>query len=395
MEEPPGVDGFEDLSLDRLRLRRSAKWATFPQDVLPAWVAELDFPLAPPIRDALRTAVELDDTGYAHRGRLAEAFAGFAARHFDWAVDPARISLVADVISGVAEVLRVFTGPDEAVVVNPPVYPPFFSIVREIGRRVVEAPLVLGPAGWDLDLGALEHAFAGGARAYLLCNPHNPTGRVFTRAQLEAVAGLASRYGVFVVSDEIHGLMMMPGASHVPYVALGDVAAARSVTLTGASKAWNIAGLKCALIVAGSDAMQADLVQRVPKHIPYHVGHFGVLASIAAFDDGVPWLEALVAQLDRNRRRLAQRSGVASRVSYVPPSAGYLAWLGDDPAETFLERGRVALSSARPSAARVTAVRLNFGTSKSPCADPSPAGAPRGLWSRPASRRRSRAGSRR
>ena len=251
MQAPPALDAFEDLSLDALRSRRSAKWVKYPADVLPAWVAEMDFPLAPPIREALSDALERDDTGYADRGRLPEAFAGFAAERFGWQVDPARVWLVADVMSGVAEVVRALTEPGDAVVVNPPVYPPFFSTVREIGRRVVEAPLAARAGGWELDLDALELAFAGGARAYLLCHPHNPTGLSFTGAELAAIAGLAARYDVLVVSDEIHAPMTMPGVSHVPFVALGDQAADRAVTITGATKAFNIAGLKCAVVVTG------------------------------------------------------------------------------------------------------------------------------------------------
>ena len=368
---PDGPADFDDLSLDRLRLRRSAKWVTHPDDVLPAWVAELDFELAPPVRDALRSAVELDDAGYANRGRLPEAFAAFAAGRLGWTVEPARVSLVADVMSGVAELLRVFTEPGDGIVINPPVYPPFFGIVGDVGRTVVEVPLTAGGDGrLDLDLAALGEAFAAGATAYLLCNPHNPTGHVLRREQLEAVAALASRYGVFVISDEIHGLMTMPGERHVPYVSLE--AAGRAVTLIGASKAWNIAGLKCALIITGSDAMQDELVERLPRHVPYHVGHYGVLASVAAFEGGEPWLDGLVAQLDRNRRLLAELLADAlPEVGYVPPSAGYLAWLdcralglGDDPAAAFLERGRVALSAGNVFGAQGAGhARLNFGTS--------------------------------
>ncbi len=372
MQAPPALDAFEDLSLDVLRSRRSAKWVKYPADVLPAWVAEMDFPLAPAIREALGEALERDDTGYADRGRLPDAFAGFAAERFGWQVDPARVWLVADVMSGVAEVVRALTEPDDAVVVNPPVYPPFFSTVREIGRRVVEAPLAARAGGWELDLDTLERAFAGGARAYLLCHPHNPTGLSFTGAELAAIADLAARHDVLVVSDEIHAPMSMPGVSHVPFVALGDQAADRAVTISGATKAFNIAGLKCAVVVTGSQRMQDELTAKLPKHIPYHVGHFGVLASIAAFEDGGSWLDALVAQLDRNRHFLGELlSAELPEIGYVLPQAGYLAWLdcralelGDDPAETFLERGRVALSPGPTfGTGGLGHARLNFGTS--------------------------------
>lgn len=344
----------------------------YPPDVLPAWVAELDFPLAPAIREALQSAVDLDDTGYADRDLLPSAFARFAARRFGWSVAPERVWLVADVMSGVAELLRALTEPGDAVVVNPPIYPPFFNTVAEIGRRVVEAPLALGAGGWTLDLDGVERELEAGARAYLLCHPHNPTGLSVKREQLEAIAELAARYDVLVISDEIHAPMTMPGVTHTPFASLGGEAAERGVTIAGASKAWNIAGLKCAVIVTGSDRMQHDLTVRLPKHLPYHVGHLGVLASVAAFEDGGPWLDALVAQLDRNRHRLTEllRTELPD-IGYVLPQAGYLAWLdcralglGDDPSEAFLQHGRVALSPG-PTFGREGHghVRLNFGTS--------------------------------
>ncbi len=369
---PPDLSPFDDLSLDLLRSRLSAKWTKYPPDVLPAWVAETDFPLAPAIGEALRAAVQRDDTGYASAERLPGAYARFAAARFGWQVDPGRVWLTADVMSGVAELLRALTEPGDAVVVNPPVYPPFFNVTGEIGRRVVDVPLAREPGGWVLDLEALERAFAGGARAYLLCHPHNPTGTSFPADTLAAIAALAARHDVLVISDEIHSPMTMPGATHTPYLTVSADAAERGLALVGASKAWNIAGLKCALIVTGSPRMQDALAARLPRHVPFHVGHLGVLASIAAFEGARDWLDALVAQLDRNRRRLGELLGEhLPEVGYEPPQAGYLAWLdcrslalGDDPAAAFLERGRVALSPGPTFGVQGSGfARLNFATS--------------------------------
>jgi len=365
------IDGFDQVSLEMLRRRRSEKWATYPADVLPAFVAEMDFPLAAPIKDALLDAITLGDTGYALPNGVAEAFAEFARSWLSWSVEPARVVLVPDVMVGAAEVIRVVTKPGDGVVIDTPAYPPFWSTIREYGRGFVEVPLQRTATGWDLDLEALERAFASGARAYLLCNPHNPTGRVFTRAQLQRIADLANRYEVAVIADEIHGLLTLPGASHVPFVSLGEVAARNAVTVISASKAWNIAGLKCALVVAGSDEMRARLAQ-LPVDLRDRTGHFGVLASIAAFRQGGPWLRALVSHLDRNRHLLSEL--LADRlpgVRYVPPEAGYLAWLdcaelrlGPDPAARFLERGRVALSRGLDFGQNGAGfVRLNMGTS--------------------------------
>jgi cysteine-S-conjugate beta-lyase len=360
---PPTL--FDELSLAELRSRRSEKWRRYPADVLPAWVAELDFPLAPPVESALAEAVGRHDTGYANAGGLPEAFASFAAARWGWDVDAKRTLLVADIMSGVAELLRALTEPGDRVVVNPPVYPPFFMIVREVGREIVETPL---GADWRLDLAALEDAFAAGARCYLLCSPHNPTGTVHTRDELAAVAELASRHNVLVISDEVHAPMTLPGATHVPYLEVGPE---HGLALHSASKAWNVAGLKCALTVAGSEGMAAAL-GRVPSHVRFHVGHFGVIANIAAFTDGGAWLDGLVAHLDTQRDRLAELlAAELPSIRLVRPQAGYLAWLdcraldlGDDPSEVFLERGRVALSSGLPFGVEGKGfARLNIGTS--------------------------------
>ncbi|MGW4640428.1 MalY/PatB family protein [Sphaerisporangium sp. NPDC004334] len=345
------------LGLDELRERHSAKWREYPPEVLPMWVAEMDTPLAEPIAAALREAVARGDTGYAVACGLPEAFAAFAARRFGWHTDPAAIRLVPDVMAGIIEVLHLVTAPGDRVVVNTPAYPPYFYWLPRIGREVVQSPLALGPDGYRLDLAALERDFAAGAAAFLLCNPHNPTGLVLAEEELRAVAALAGRYGVRVISDEIHAPLVYAGARHVPFPSLDDPAAARSVALVSASKAWNLAGLKAALAVPGPEARR-DLAA-IAAEVSESSGMFGVLASEAAFTAGEPWLDALMAGLTANRALLGDL--LAERlpgVGYQPPQATYLAWLdlralglGDDPAEWFLRRGSVALYSG-----------LKFGT---------------------------------
>jgi cysteine-S-conjugate beta-lyase len=365
------VDPFDDISLELLRTRHSAKWTRYDSDVLPAWVAEMDFALALPVREVLQQAIARDDTGYAMPGRLSTAFTGFARRRFGWEVDADQVRLVADVMSGVGELLHGLTEPGDQVVVNPPVYPPFFLFTRRAGREIVEVPL-LREDGWALDLDGLEAAFAGGAQACLLSNPHNPTGTPFAREQLVALGELAAAHGVTVISDEVWAPMTMPGATHVPFLSLGGGAAENGVALSSASKSWNIAGLKAAVIVTASERMNETLREKLPEHLGVHSGHLGVLASIAAFEHGEQWLDALVLHLDRNRAAL--RELLAEHlpgVGYLPPEAGYLAWLdcrelglGDNPAEAFLERGRVALSEGPMFGQQGRGwARLNFGTS--------------------------------
>jgi len=350
-------NGFEDLDLDRLRRRRSEKWRAHPPDVLPAFIAEMDYDLAEPLLAALRSAIDLSDCGYATPVDVGETFARFAAARHGWTVDPGRVHLVPDVMAGVDAILRLATEPGGGVVINTPVYPPFFEHITGGHRRVVEVPLVRADGRHELDFAGLEAAFAAGARGYLLCNPHNPTGRVFSVADLDRIASLAEQYGVLVLSDEIHASLTLPGARHTPFVSLGGAAAEQGVTLASASKAFNIAGLKGAVAVAESASTQR-LLARLPSSCQYGAGLFGVLASLAAWSSGGGWLDAPLAQLDRARtefgRLLRQRLPEAG---YVPPEASYLAWvdcsrlgLGPEPAEVFLDRGRVALGRG-----------LNFG----------------------------------
>ncbi len=374
MATPPPLQtiDFDDIDLDLLRRRRSAKWTTYPADVLPAWVAELDVLLAEPIRRALHDAVDLGDTGYAMPGALPEAFAGFAANRLSWAVDPAHVVVVPDVMTGIEDLLRVATAPGDGVVINPPVYQPFFVRLAELGRKAVEVPLLRSAEGWDLDLDGLAAAFGAGTRVFLLCSPHNPLGRVWSVETLRGVAELAHRHGVLVLADEIHGPLALPGAVHTPYISLGGAAAAHGVVFTAASKAWNLPGLKCALAVAGGD-LGRKLLGRLPDQYVDRAGLMGVAASVAAYTQGQEWLDALLSHLDRNRRLAADLLVEwLPDIGYRPPEASYLAWLdctrlglGDDPAAEFLRRGRVALSSGpgfgRPGAGFA---RLNLGTSR-------------------------------
>lgn len=268
-----------------LRHRRSVKWRTHPGDILPLPVAETDFALAPAVQDALAAAVQRSDTGYAHPGtELSEAMAGFANRRWGWQLDPARTGAVADVGVGCVDLLRVLCEPGDAVVINPPVYPPFFSWVEEAGAKLAAAPLRQEPSGqWRLDFEALSEVFATRPRVYLLCNPHNPTGRVHSRDELAEVARLAHEYGVAVISDEIHAPLVLPDAEFTPFLTVPG-AAEIGLSLLSASKAWNLAGLKCALAVAASPSMHA-VIERRPPDARWRLGHLGVLASIAALTD--------------------------------------------------------------------------------------------------------------
>ena len=314
--------------------------APVPPDVLPAWVAEMDVPVAEPVAQALADAVAVGDTGYPWGTTYAEALVEFAAARWGWTFDLGHSAIVPDVMLGIVE-------------------------------RVVEAPLT---AQHRIDLAALDAAFgqataAERLAAYLLCSPHNPTGTVHSGEELTAVAELASRHGVRVVADEIHAPIVYGEAVHLPYLSLPGTEGA--FALLSASKAWNLAGLKAAVAVAGP-AAAADLA-RMPEEVSHGPSHLGVIAHSAALRHGGEWLHSLLAGLDANRRLLGELvAAYLPSVRYRRPQATYLAWLdcralglGQDPATVFLERGRVALSSG-PSFGTGGAghVRLNFATSQ-------------------------------
>ncbi|MFV2102958.1 MalY/PatB family protein [Micromonospora sp. LOL_024] len=379
------MNPLTQFTLAELRQRTSVKWRMYADDVLPLWVAEMDVPLATPVAEALHAAVDRGDTGYQYGTAYAEALADFAARRWAWPdlrVD--RTAVVPDVMLGIVEVIRLLTGPGDAVVVCSPVYPPFYAFVGHDGRRVVEAPL--GP-DLRMDPAALDEAFrrvggAGRRAVFLLCNPHNPTGVVHRRDELEAVAELARRHRVRVVSDEIHAPLVLPGAHFTPYLTVAG--AEDGFAVLSASKAWHLAGLKSALVVAGPQAV-ADL-SRLPEEVGHGPSHLGVIAHTAAFRDGGPWLDQLLDGLHANRELLA---GLLAQhlpsIGYRPPEGTYLAWLdcatlgpatgpttGEPgvvtdlagPARMFLDRARVALSSGHVfGTGGVGFVRVNFATS--------------------------------
>lgn len=360
---------LQDLPLARLRQRRSAKWTAFPDDVLPAFVAEMDFPLARPVKEALTEAIDLDDTGYANApaSGLSDAFSAFSKQRWDWDVDPTRVTATSDVVGGLRALLGLVARPGEGVIINPPVYFPFFSIIPEAGRALVEVPL---EKTGRLDLDRIEAAFNDGAKAMILCSPHNPTGTVPTRDELEELAEMALRAGAWILADEIHAPLTLPGAVHTPFLDVSPAARECGICVTSASKTFNIAGLGCALIVNASERA-AELAARLPAGAT-HPGHLGVIASQAAFEHGGIWLDQVIARLDRNRTLLAELLAAhLPGAVYRPPAAGYLAWidatccgLGEDPSLAILDRARVAVSSGPGfGSGGEWHFRLNIGTS--------------------------------
>lgn len=360
-----------DHTVDELRRdRTSIKWRAFPEDVLPLWVAEMDASPCEAVVTAVTEAMQRGDTGYAASGRYAAALASFAEAQWGWQLDPHEIVQVADVLTGVARLLELFTDRGGPVVVSSPVYNAFFIVIDSIGRRAVDAPLT--PQG-RLDLEALAETFRqvradGSSAAYLMSNPHNPTGTVHSPEELARLAVLAGEHGVRVISDEIHAPLVYATSTFTPYLTVAGAEA--GVTVTAASKAWNLAGCKAGLVVPGPQARTT--VRGLHPFVALGASHLGVLAHAAALESGRAWLRQLVGELDDNRHLLAAL--VAEQLPGVRltlPDATYLAWLdcrdlglGDDPAAVFRADGRVALSEGPAfGPAGAGCARLNFATS--------------------------------
>lgn len=355
--------------LSELRRRRSEKWALFDPDVLSMTIAEMDFPLAPAIRDELIETVERGDLGYAApaSASLRAALAGFAERRLNWTVDAAQITVVPDVMVGLVELCRVTATPGAAVGFATPAYPPFFRELGSTGLRLV--PVGLAPDG-SIDIDALDAALMDGMSAFVLANPHNPTGRVLPRSELEAIAERCAARGTWVFADEVHAALVLPGTSHVPWLEVSDAARSCGIALTSASKAFNLAALKTAFIVTADQRTRA-LVERIGPQLD-HASLLGEIATEVAFVEGDAWLDAVIDQLDKNRSQLAaELRERLPAVRWRPPQATYLGWLDcrgleldGEPADVFLRRGRVALSAGLDyGASGAGHVRLNFATS--------------------------------
>lgn len=361
-------------SLEELRTHRSEKWREYPVDVLPLPVAEMDFPVATPIRNLLIDMVSHSDLGYLGPiPELPNSFVKFAQSRWNWSADVDQIHLATDVGVGVVEILRLFTMPGDTVVINSPVYHNFFSWLNEAHLEKIDVPFVEQENGWFIDFDALEDAYKNGAKVHLLCNPHNPLGRVFSEEELSHIAKLAHEYSVVVISDEIHAPLTYLESTFVPFFSVGSEAESVGIVVTAASKAWNIAGLKCALIVSQSEVVDSVL-QRLPKAMHYRASLLGGFASAVAYEEGEEWLDAVIATLDSNRYFLAELlAAKIPQIKYRIPQNSYLAWLdmsdldlGVDPSSVLLERGKVALNSGRSFGPHTSQfVRLNFATSHS------------------------------
>jgi cysteine-S-conjugate beta-lyase len=363
-------------NLAELQSHRSEKWRGFAADVLPLPVAEMDFPVAQPIRDLLTEMISKSDLGYLGSiPELGQGFAQFAGRRWNWEVDPLQVRAATDVGVAVVEVLRVFTNPGDSILVNSPVYQNFYNWINETKLNLVDVPFERtgdeSANPWQINWDGIEKVYAAGLKVHLLCSPHNPLGRIYTKEELLRIVALAKRYDVLVISDEIHAPLTFKGNTFVPMLSLGANAESVSVTVTAASKGWNIAGLKCAIIVSQNEVINARLAT-MPMAVHFRASLLGGFATAIAFAEGEIWLDSVIENLDHNRHMLKDLlNSQLPSVRYHIPDNSYLGWLdlealnlGEDPSVTLLEKGRVAFNAGHIYGKQCSQyVRFNFATS--------------------------------
>jgi cystathionine beta-lyase len=376
---PSFAEIADQITIDELRARGSVKWSRGGPDAIGAFIAEMDFGAAPPIKAALIDAIERADFGYLSdraAAEMAEACAGWQAGRYGWAVDPARIRPLSDVITGLQAAITVFSRPGSPVILPTPAYMPFLTTPASLGREVIQVPMVADAAGRPvLDLAGIDAAFKRGGHLLVLCNPCNPVGRVYDRAELAAVAGVVAANNGRVFADEIHAPLIYPGTGHLPYASISAVTAEHAVTATAASKGWNLPGLKCAQLMLSND-IDAAIWAQEGRMFEHGASTPGVQATIAAYRHGGPWLDDVVGYLDGSRRLLAELLAEhLPSVRYRPPDGTYLSWLdcrdlfaatgpgAAVPAEFFLAKAQVVLTDGAACGDIGRGhVRLNFAT---------------------------------
>lgn len=365
---------YDRVSLERLRARPGAKWKYFPEDVLPLWVAEMDFPLADAVKDAVRERLDADDLGYAMPDGmpgLREAVVERFAERFGVAFAPEQVALVGSTGTSLALASRAFAGPGDEVLLLTPLYPPFKRAIETAGRVPVEVELARGDDGYTIDFDALEAAVTPATRMLMLCNPHNPVGRVFTQEEVEALASFALRHNLWVVSDDLHADLIFEGR-HRPIAGVDAAIAQRTVTLYGPTKAFNVPGLKISFALSANPSM-IDRMTKAGAGLTVGPNVAAQAATLGAYRHGHAWLEETMAYLAGNRTRVAEVVAGLPGVGHHPPQGTYLAWLdlraaglGEAPAKTLVERAKLGLNEGADfGLGGAGFVRLNFATTRS------------------------------
>jgi cystathionine beta-lyase len=352
----------------------SQKWQKYAgRDVLPLWVADMDFQSAPPIIAALRQRVEHGIFGYARPvPSTVEAVVRAMDERYRWQIDPAWIVWLPGLVVGLNVTAQAFAEPGDEVLTLTPVYPPFMSAPRHSARRSTTVPWQLRDGAWNVDWAALEQAVTPRTKLFYLCNPHNPLARVWRRDELARLADFCMRHDLVLCSDEIHcDLILDPALPHVPTATLSSEIAARTITLMAPSKTYNVPGLGTSIAIIPDAARRARFT-RATAGIVAEVTCLGFVACEAAYRDSEPWRQALLAYLRGNRDLLLDfvRRELPGVAVEAPIEATYLAWLNvaalglEHPAAHFEQHGVGLNDGAMFGAPRGTHVRINFGCAR-------------------------------
>jgi len=366
---------LDSIDAQTLRRRRSAKWSVASGDMIAASVADMDFPVAPAIAEVLSQMIDADDLGYPPGqtpAGLPTVFAHRMHERFAWDVDPERVEVMTDVVQGLYLAIGAFSREGDALVTPSPVYPPFLDALRATRRVPVWKRYEPAAGGYRIDFDRLRAELTPRTRMLLVCNPHNPTGRVLAERELEELAGIALARDLVIVSDEIHADLVYTGARHVPFAKILPEISARTITLTSATKAFNIAGLRCAVAVFGSEEMQRRF-SHVDRHIRGGLGSFGLAATEAAWTRCQDWQDEVLRYLEGNRDFVAdfvRRQW--PQVVHAAPEATYLSWLDfrayalePTPCAFFREHAHVLLAAGEDfGEAGCGFARVNFATSR-------------------------------
>ncbi|WP_191091518.1 MalY/PatB family protein [Affinibrenneria salicis] len=367
------------LSPETLRQRQTMKWQFYPPEILPAWVAEMDYDLAPAIADVLRWWAQAREAGYPYRQRdraeigLARAFSRYTLRAFDWETDPNNVLAVNELVQAIYLAIMAFSEPGEGVLLQTPCYPPFYQAIDDTGRRLRTSALVDDGSGFAIDFEHAERQLDANTRILILCNPHNPTGRVLRRDELEKLADFVEAHDLLVIADEIHADLIYPDRRHIPFATVRSSLAARTVTLNSASKSFNIPGLRCGVMYFGTPELKRRFTRRLPARLLGYPAGIGIDATVAAWDDGEEWLGDLRHYLyDRRAQTLAALHERLPQARIRTPEATYFAWLDlselalPAPAgEWYRQRASLALNAGEAFIqGGEQRVRLNFATSE-------------------------------
>ncbi|SMC49713.1 PatB family C-S lyase [Rhizobium sp. RU36D] len=368
------------LDFDRIIERRdtgSSKWSRYGADVLPMWVADMDFPSAPEIFDAIRRRLDHPCLGYGvGRDELRHQIVSDMQTKYGWSIEPEDIVFLPGVEPGFNMALKAMLQPGDGVVVQTPAYRPMLNAPSHWDMKRIDAPLLATDDGYKIDLNDFDKKL-GQARALLFCNPHNPTGKVFTPDELQVIAALCERNDTLIISDEIHCELLFDNRTHVPVATLSPEIANRTITLMSAAKTYNIAGLKTAFAIVQNKAMRERFMASKLGMVD-SVNILGLEATLAAFRHGEAWKTAMLAYIQSNRDYLSQE--VASRfpeIRLIKAESTFLAWLDcsaldlkPDPQAHFLNHGKVGFSAgAEFGAGYERFIRLNFGCPRAMLSD--------------------------